>query len=115
VASGDCGGHRNRSIVGELPRPGFAPFSVRLLSTPVFSSQGKVIATFAMYHREPRRPSPHDQEIIDLITHLAGVAIQQKLAQETLQRVRRIGRIAEADSYGQLGLGCLQPEGALLL
>jgi PAS domain S-box-containing protein len=33
------------------------PHSLRACwSTPVFSSQGKVIATFAMYHREPRRP-----------------------------------------------------------
>src|SRR5712672_293553 len=49
-------------------------------STPVFSSQGKVIATFAMYYREPRRPTQRDQEIIDLITHLAGVTIQQQKA-----------------------------------
>jgi PAS domain S-box-containing protein len=55
-------------------------------STPVFSSQGKVIATFAMYFREPRRPTQRDQEIIDLITYLAGVTIQQKLAEEKLQR-----------------------------
>jgi PAS domain S-box-containing protein len=55
-------------------------------STPVFSSHGKVIATFAMYYREPRRPTQRDQQIIDQITHLAGAAIQQKLAQEELQR-----------------------------
>jgi PAS domain S-box-containing protein len=45
-----------------------------------------VIATFAMYYRKPRRPTQRDQEIIDHITHLAGVAIQHKLAQEKLQR-----------------------------
>jgi PAS domain S-box-containing protein len=55
-------------------------------STPVFSSQGKVIATFAMYFGERRRPTRRDQEIIDHITHLAGVAMRQKLAQEKLQR-----------------------------
>src|ERR1700733_5126530 len=55
-------------------------------STPVFSSQGKVIGTFAIYYREPRRPTQRDQEIIDLITHLAGVTIQQKLAEQNLQR-----------------------------
>jgi PAS domain S-box-containing protein len=54
-------------------------------SIPV-SPQGKVIATFAMYYREPRRPSTRDQEMIDQITNLAGVAIQHKLAQEKLQR-----------------------------
>jgi PAS domain S-box-containing protein len=50
------------------------------------SSQGKVMATLAMYYREPRRPTQRDQEIVDQITHLAGVAIQHKLAQEKLQR-----------------------------
>jgi PAS domain S-box-containing protein len=55
-------------------------------STPVFSSEGKVIATFAMYYREPRSPSPRDQEIIEQITHLAGVAIERKQTQEALQR-----------------------------
>jgi PAS domain S-box-containing protein len=55
-------------------------------SAPVFSSQGNVIATFAMYYREPRRPTQRDQEVIDQITHLSGAAIQQKLAQERLQR-----------------------------
>jgi PAS domain S-box-containing protein len=54
-------------------------------STPIFSSQGKVIATFEMYYREPRRPAQRDQEIIDLVTHLAGVIIQQKLAEEKLR------------------------------
>jgi PAS domain S-box-containing protein len=55
-------------------------------STPVFSSQGKVIAIFAMYYREPRSPSLHDLEIIEQITHLAGVAIERTLTQEALQR-----------------------------
>jgi PAS domain S-box-containing protein len=70
-------------------------------STPVFSSQGKVIATFAMYHREPRRPTRHDQEIIDQITHLAGVAIQQKSAQEKLQRSEAY--LAEAQKLTHTG------------
>jgi PAS domain S-box-containing protein len=63
------------------------PHSLRACwSSPVFSSHGNVIATFAMYYREPRRPTQRDQEIIDQITHLSGAAIQQKLAQEKLQR-----------------------------
>src|ERR1700738_2263354 len=63
------------------------PHSLRACwSSPVFSSQGNVIATFAMYYREPRRPTQRDEEIIDQITHLSGAAIQQKLAQEKLQR-----------------------------
>src|SRR3984893_13461537 len=54
-------------------------------STPIFSSEGKVIGTFAMYYREPRTPTGREQETIKHITHLAGVAIQRKLA-ETSRR-----------------------------
>src|SRR5580704_11094244 len=78
------------------------PHSLRACwSTPVFSSQGNVIATFAMYHREPRRPARRDQEIIDQITHLAGVAIQQKAAQEKLQRSEAY--LAEAQKLTHTG------------
>jgi PAS domain S-box-containing protein len=76
-------------------------------STPVFSSQGKVIATFAMYYRERRRPTQRDQEIIDQITHLAGVAIQQKLAQEKLQRSEAY--LAEAEKLTHTGSWAWDP------
>jgi PAS domain S-box-containing protein len=63
------------------------PHSLRACwSTPIFSSEKKVIATFAMYYREPRRPTARDLEIIEQITHLAGVAIERKLTQEALLR-----------------------------
>jgi PAS domain S-box-containing protein len=63
------------------------PHSLRACwSTPIFSSNNKVIATFAMYYREPRSPSRRDQEIIEQITHLAGIAIERKQTQDALQR-----------------------------
>jgi PAS domain S-box-containing protein len=78
------------------------PHSLRACwSTPVFSSQGKVIATFAMYYREPRRPTERDQEIIAQVTHLAGVAIQKKLAMEKLQRSEAY--LAEAEKLTHTG------------
>src|SRR6267154_6430637 len=70
-------------------------------STPVFSSQGKVIATFAMYYREPRRPPKRDQEIIHQITHLAGAAIERKLTQDKLQRSEAF--LAEAQHLSRTG------------
>jgi signal transduction histidine kinase len=54
-------------------------------STPIFASDGAVIATFAMYFREPRSPSPRDQQIVAQITHLAGIAIQRKLDEDKLR------------------------------
>ena len=78
------------------------PHSLRACwSTPVFSSQGKVIAIFAMYYSEPHRPTRRDQEIIHQLTHLAGLAIQQKLAQENLQRSEAY--LAEAQKLTHTG------------
>jgi PAS domain S-box-containing protein len=54
-------------------------------STPIFSSDGTVIATFAMYFRASRSPSPRDQHIVEQITHLAGIAIQRKLDEDKLR------------------------------
>ncbi|HKF65367.1 MAG TPA: PAS domain S-box protein [Vicinamibacterales bacterium] len=54
-------------------------------STPIFSPDGAVIATLAMYFREPRSPSPRDQRIVEQITHLAGIAIQRKLDENQLR------------------------------
>jgi PAS domain S-box-containing protein len=70
-------------------------------STPIFSSEGKVIGTFAMYYRRPRSPSPREQETIKHITYLAGVAIQRKLA----ERARRESEayLAEAQRLSHTG------------
>jgi PAS domain S-box-containing protein len=70
-------------------------------STPIFSSEGKVIGTFAMYYPEPRIPTPREQETIKHITHLAGVAIQRKLA-ETARRESE-AYLAEAQRLSHTG------------
>src|SRR6195256_3383174 len=70
-------------------------------STPIFSSEGRVIGTFAMYYREPRSPSAREQDTIKHITHLAGVAIQRKLA-ETARRESE-SYLAEAQRLSHTG------------
>src|SRR5881227_1057217 len=70
-------------------------------STPIFSSEGKVIGTFAMYYRKPRSPSPREQDTIKHITHLAGIAIQRKLA-ETARRESE-AYLAEAQRLSHTG------------
>ena len=76
-------------------------------STPIFSSQAKVIATFAMYYREPRGPSPRDREIIEQITHLARVAIERKTTQEALRRSE--AHLAEAQRLTKTGSWAYNP------
>jgi PAS domain S-box-containing protein len=62
------------------------PHSLRACwSTPIFSTNGDVIGTFAMYLREPRSPSQREQQIVEQITHLAGIAIQRKLDEDKLR------------------------------
>jgi signal transduction histidine kinase/CheY-like chemotaxis protein len=80
-------------------------------STPIFSWQRKVIAIFSMYYRELRRPSARDQEIIEQITHLAGVAIERKLIEEKLRRNEYY--LAEAQRLTHTGSWMLNSAGEI--
>jgi PAS domain S-box-containing protein len=55
-------------------------------STPILSSEGRVLGTFAIYCRVPCGPSPHQQNIIQQFTHLASIAIERAQAEEALRR-----------------------------
>ena len=58
-------------------------------STPILSSEGKVLGTFAMYTREARSPTQQHQNIIDQISHLASIAIERTRAEENLRHDER--------------------------
>jgi GAF domain-containing protein len=45
-------------------------------STPIMSSKGKVLGSFAMYYREPRTPNGEERHLTDVATKLAGLAIE---------------------------------------
>ena len=62
-------------------------------SVPILTHSGKVLGTFAMYYREPRSPSPAESRALEMATHLAGIAIERKLAREERERLRQ----AQAD------------------
>jgi formate hydrogenlyase transcriptional activator len=47
-------------------------------STPIRSSSGSVLGTFAIYWREPRRPTEQSRRVIEQVTDLAAVAIERK-------------------------------------
>ncbi|MBI2486834.1 MAG: GAF domain-containing protein [Deltaproteobacteria bacterium] len=53
-------------------------------STPIFSTNGDVLETYAMYYHEPRNPSTSDLELIKIATHIAGISIEHKRTEETL-------------------------------
>ncbi|HEY6233082.1 MAG TPA: GAF domain-containing protein [Pyrinomonadaceae bacterium] len=45
-------------------------------STPIMSSKGKVLGSFAMYYREPRTPTSAETALANVATKLAGLAIE---------------------------------------
>jgi two-component system, cell cycle sensor histidine kinase and response regulator CckA len=51
-------------------------------STPILSSKGKVLGSFAMYYREPRGPRPEEQHLTDVATKLASRAIEHAVARD---------------------------------
>ncbi|WP_246775211.1 PAS domain-containing protein [Bradyrhizobium diazoefficiens] len=65
-----------------------------------------------MYYSEPRSPSLRDQEIIEQITHLAGVAIQRAhLDRDLTVREAKIRRLVDANI---IGIFIWEAEGAIL-
>jgi PAS domain S-box-containing protein len=70
------------------------PYGLRACwSTPILAHSGKPLGSFAMYYREPRSPSPAETRALEMATHLAGIAIERKLAREERERLRQ----AQAD------------------
>jgi PAS domain S-box-containing protein len=61
-------------------------------STPILSSEAKVLGTFAIYYREPRTPTPQQLEIIEQITHLASIALERKRAENAVRASEQVAR-----------------------
>lgn len=59
-------------------------------STPIISTDEKVLGTFAMYYMHPRSPNPREKRIIETATHLARVAIERVKSQELAKRLSEI-------------------------
>ena len=93
-AAGSCGtaAYRNAPVIvtdiAEDPlwaqyRDLALPHGLRACwSTPIRASDGRVLATFAIYSRQPARPTSHQQSLVEQITDLASIAIERKRAEE---------------------------------
>src|SRR5262249_18350904 len=55
-------------------------------STPISSSDGKVVGAFALYYDEPKRPTPFHQSLIEQFTHIASIAIERAQGEAALKR-----------------------------
>jgi PAS domain S-box-containing protein len=58
-------------------------------SSPIMSHDGRVLGTFGMFYREVREPGPAEIQLIDYASRIAGIAIEQKRAEEKLRQDER--------------------------
>src|SRR5712671_166659 len=80
-----------------LSHPHFASFRDLIVQTgmraswssPIISHDGKVLGTFGMFYREVREPGPAEIQLIDYASRIAGIAIEQKRAEERLRQDER--------------------------
>ena len=112
---GSCGTAaflRQRVVVEDLePHPYWKDFQPArdaglraCWSEPVFASNGTLLGTIAVYHREPRAPGEGDLQLIESAAHLAGIAIGRvradegrRVLEEQLhhsQRIEAVGQLA---------------------
>lgn len=55
-------------------------------SQPIFSSTGEVLGTFAMYHKKHADPTQANLYQIEVTSHIAGIAIERKILEQTEQQ-----------------------------
>jgi PAS domain S-box-containing protein len=72
----DIATHENWTKYRELP---LAHGLNACWSTPILSSAGQVLGTFAMYFGEPRGPNEREIHWIERATHIAAIAIQREI------------------------------------
>jgi PAS domain S-box-containing protein len=74
-------------------------------STPIFGQKQQLIGTFAMYQREPGRPSERHLQSIAMATHVAAIAIVREREERALrQNERRLRGILEGMTTGFIAL-----------
>jgi PAS domain S-box-containing protein len=72
-------------------------------STPISTAAGKVLGSFALYYSEPRTPTPLHQSLIKQFHHIARIAIERRLSEETLSTLRsELAHVARVKSLGVL-------------
>lgn len=65
------------------------PYGIRSVwSRPLFTSEGKVLGTFAILYREVRTPDSTDLQLIENASHITGIAIERHVKEQALQRER---------------------------
>jgi PAS domain S-box-containing protein len=70
-------------------------------SVPISSTSGDVLGSFANYYTERRDPSPEDVRIVEIASHLAGIAVERSRNLEALgQSTRLLQQVLETLPVG---------------
>src|SRR5438067_9534173 len=77
-------------------------------STPIISSHGDVLGSFAMYCQEPRGPNAEETRLTEAATHIASIAIERQQGDSMLRE--REARISLAAESADLAFWVLYPE-----
>jgi PAS domain S-box-containing protein len=88
-------------------------------STPILSPRGKVLGSFGMYYREPRSPREEEIRLTEVATHIAGIAIERRRAEEELRRTQaELAHVSRVMTMGELAASIAhevnQPLGAIV-
>ena len=70
-------------------------------SEPILCSQGKVLGTFAMYHRHISEPTAEDLQSIRVAAHLAGIAIERERTEKARVAAEQERGAAERERIAQ--------------
>jgi diguanylate cyclase (GGDEF)-like protein len=64
-------------------------------STPIFSRTGAVLGSFAMYYREVHSPLDSERGLVELATHIAGIAIEHARTEDRVQHMARYDALTD--------------------
>jgi PAS domain S-box-containing protein len=70
-------------------------------STPIASTAGKVLGSFAIYYDGPRTPTTLEQSLIERFTHIASIAVERAQNDAALRRSEAF--LAEAQRLSSTG------------
>jgi PAS domain S-box-containing protein len=70
-------------------------------STPISSTAGKVLGSFAIYYDGPRTPTTLQQSLIEQFTHIASIAVERAQSDTALKRSEAF--LAEAQHLSSTG------------
>lgn len=62
-------------------------------ATPILDAQQRLLGIFTIYFREPRRPAPRHQEIIQIVVSTAAIAIARRQEEENLRKSEQQYRV----------------------